>query len=86
MNVRSIITAAFLAIVPAAILAFIAGYLVGGAPTILSNADPDYGTGSGVQYGSSGSAEFWRAFLVTLVLVELIGSAALARWMHRTSN
>ena len=84
MNARSIVTGAFLALVPAAILAFVIGALVGGAPTILSNADPNVGTGSGVKYGSPGSPEFWRAFGVTFVLVQVIGTMVLGRWMHRS--
>ena len=84
MNARSIVTGAFFALLPALILAFVAGAIAGGAPSILVPTDPDIGTGSGVTTGSAGSYGFWRAFVVTFAVVQVIGTLVLSRWVHRT--
>ena len=86
MNTRSIVTGAFLALVPALAVAFLAGALVGGAPEILAKADPLAGTGSGVKHGSAGSPQFWQALVVTFVLVQVVGTLILSRWIHRAQG
>ena len=86
MNARSIVTGAFLALIPALVVGFAAGALVGGAPEILAKTDPLVGTGSGVKHGSAGSDQFWQALIVTFVLIEVVGTFILARWMHRAQR
>lgn len=86
MSGRSIVTGAFLALVPAVALAFVAGGLVGGGPTILTPTDPSIGTGSGVTYGSTGSHQFWQAFSLTFAVVEVGCTVLLSQWLHRTHH
>ena len=86
MNPHSIVTAAFFALVPAAIVAFVVGMMVGGAPQILEPTDPLAGTGSGVKQGSTGSPAFWQAFFVSFAVVEVIAAVVIARILGRSSG
>jgi len=86
MNIGRIVTAAFFALVPAAIVAFLVGMLVGGAPTILEPTDPSIGTGSGVKHGSTGSPAFWQAFFISFAAVEVTATVVIARFTGKSGE